>query len=263
MRTMEFVRIIRLEQLVPAVPGSLPVFREPRDHRGTPATIAEAPWLVYVSSVMSNGTFGCTGSIIDQYHVLTAGHCIMEGTRLASSSSVRVGNENKREGKLYAASSFHPHPSYNNLNLALGHDIAVIKLALPLQFTPSIQPICIPRSDNLNNARACTIKMFGWGRITADGVTPTDLLRKVTATVLPKDECATEYDRGIICAKGVTEGTGTCKGDSGGPLVVYVNGIAYAMGVDSYGVIPCSSKPSRYTRITSNIEFISSEIGSG
>ncbi|CAG0904232.1 unnamed protein product [Darwinula stevensoni] len=46
---------------------------------GTPATIAEAPWLVYVSTVKSNGTFGCTGSIIDQYHVLTAGHCIVDG----------------------------------------------------------------------------------------------------------------------------------------------------------------------------------------
>ncbi|CAG0905548.1 unnamed protein product [Darwinula stevensoni] len=230
---------------------------------GSTATIAEAPWLVYVSTVKSSGTFGCTGSIIDQYHVLTAGHCIMEGTKLANSSSVRVGNEDIKQGKLYAASSFHPHPSYNNLNPGLGHDIAVIKLAFPLQFTPSIQPICIPRSDNLNNARACTIKMFGWGAITTDAKTATDVLHKVTATVFPKDDCATEYDRGIICAWGVTPGTGTCKGDSGGPLVVYVNGIAYAMGVDSTGVNPCSSARSHYTRITSNVDFISSEITSG
>ncbi|CAG0904231.1 unnamed protein product [Darwinula stevensoni] len=149
------------------------------------------------------------------------------------------------------------------LKPSLGHDIAVIKLASPLQFTPSIQPICIPRSDSLNDARACTIKMFGWGAITTDAKTSTDVLQKVTATVLPKDNCTTEYERGIICAIGVTKGTGTCKGDSGGPLVVYVNGIAYAMGVDSTGADPCSSAPSHYTRITSNVDFISSEITSG
>ncbi|CAG0894313.1 unnamed protein product [Darwinula stevensoni] len=105
--------------------------------------------------------------------------------------------------------------------------------------------------------------MFGWGAITTDGKTATDVLQKVTATDLPEDDCATEYDREIICNRGVTPETGTCKGDKGGPLVLYVNGIAYAMGVDSTGVEPCLFAPSHFTRITSNVAFISSEITGG
>ncbi|CAG0902579.1 unnamed protein product [Darwinula stevensoni] len=105
--------------------------------------------------------------------------------------------------------------------------------------------------------------MFGWIAITTDGKSATDVLQKVTATNLPEDDCATEYDRGIICTMGVTPETGTCEGDNGGPLDLYVNGIAYAMGVDSTGVEPCSLAPSHFTRITSNVAFISSEITGG
>ncbi|CAG0901994.1 unnamed protein product [Darwinula stevensoni] len=105
--------------------------------------------------------------------------------------------------------------------------------------------------------------MFGCGSTATDGKTYPTNLQKVDAVVLPRDSCSAEYNRGIICASSRTTGTGTCSGDSGGPLVVYVNGIAYAMGADSYGVKPCSSRPTHYTRITSHIDFIYSEVIKG
>ncbi|CAG0889572.1 unnamed protein product [Darwinula stevensoni] len=46
------------------------------------------------------------------------------------------------------------------------------------------------------------------------------------------------------------------RGESGGPLVVYVNGIAYAMGVDSHRVSICGLLPVRYTRVTADVVFI-------
>ncbi|CAG0899307.1 unnamed protein product, partial [Darwinula stevensoni] len=187
---------------------------------GSPATISEAPWLAFVEYTIAGKSSWCTGFIIDQRHALTAAHS----------------------------------------NYQQGYDIAVIKLANPLNFTPSIQPICIARSDNLNSATACYAKMFGWGSTTTDGKTYPTNLKKVDAVVLPRDSCSAEYNRGIICARGRTTGTGTCSGDSGGPLVVYVNGIAYAMGVDSYGGKPCLSLPSHYTRITSHVDFINSVV---
>ncbi|CAG0890443.1 unnamed protein product [Darwinula stevensoni] len=194
---------------------------------GTPATIAEAPWLVYVQFITTAGSGVCTGSIIDELHVLTAAHCLQKGSDLASYVVVTVGNADATLGTTYTASSWLPNPSYNAT--AFVNDIAVITLRQPLTFSPSVQPICIPSSEHVNDTQACAGKMFGWGLTSQNPDTRTMILQKLDATVFPNKDCPYWNQNMYICAQGLSTGHGGCFGDSGGPLVVYEDGIAYAI----------------------------------
>lgn len=58
-----------------------------------------------------------------------------------------------------------PHPEYNSDTRHKYHDIALIKLARPANYTDFIQPICLPMNglDHgiMNGQRLC---VAGWGR---------------------------------------------------------------------------------------------------
>ena len=47
---------------------------------GAEAAIEEAPWVVRVVGQFPNGPQICTGNIIDDRHILTAAHCIKDGS---------------------------------------------------------------------------------------------------------------------------------------------------------------------------------------
>ncbi|CAG0890449.1 unnamed protein product [Darwinula stevensoni] len=199
---------------------------------GSPATIAEAPWLAFVSITLSGVLYECTGSIIDELYVMTAAHCVKKGSVSASAMSVNVGNADQTLGTTYTAKSWLAHPSYTDF--AKGHDIAVIKLNQALIISPSVQPICVPKSNSLCDAGACPAKIFGWGRTTETPALRSLVVQKLEVT-----------------------------GDSGGRLVVYVGSLADVMGVDSYHQGSCAQYPSRYIWDTANVDFISTEVTNG
>ena len=58
---------------------------------GSPATISEAPYIASVTTTYPDGsTAGCTGSIISESWITTAGHCIYNSNKSAEISLCRT-----------------------------------------------------------------------------------------------------------------------------------------------------------------------------
>ncbi|XP_075991732.1 trypsin delta-like [Anticarsia gemmatalis] len=98
----------------------------------------------------------CGSSIVNQYILLTAGHCLnscVEETHI----TVSVGHEVIMQGAVASASSFVVHNKYSDDTVA--NDISVVKIRNPLQFNINVTRLAIMKNPPYNQ------KAFvaGWG----------------------------------------------------------------------------------------------------
>lgn len=100
------------------------------------------PWAV---SLEYNGVHDCGGVIIDQWHILTAAHCLDYSDDLGNYYA-RIGAHNRlTSGQLMPIAELIIHPTYNEAHST--DDIGIVRLAAPITFTEEIQPICL--EDNV------------------------------------------------------------------------------------------------------------------
>ena len=111
------------------------------------------------------------------------------------------------------------HEDYSGID---GNDIALLKLASPLEFNDYVSAIPIPASGETFQGYGT---VTGWGRLSLNGRNP-DKLQKVDVPLVSDEECRQAYhdtsDTSVIqdsmlCAGGGDKGP--YMGDSGGPLV--------------------------------------------
>lgn len=96
------------------------------------------PWAV---SLRYRGMHDCGGVILDQWHILTAAHCLDYANDLGN-YYVHVGAHNRSSsGLLLPTKQLILHPNYDEYRSS--NDIGIIKLAAPIPFTPQSQPICL------------------------------------------------------------------------------------------------------------------------
>lgn len=95
----------------------------------------------------------CGGTLLEHNWAMTAGHCVEGNTGSPGSFCVKFGvfdeNQNTENGELVVhVDSIHLHPQYS-ANPDPQFDIALIKLASPVQYTNHIQPVCLPTVETL------------------------------------------------------------------------------------------------------------------
>ncbi|NXT98731.1 OVCH2 protein, partial [Buphagus erythrorhynchus] len=95
------------------------------------------------------------------------------------------------------------HPSFNETTL--DSDTALLQLAEPLGFSPSVLPVCLPAmQDVLQPFRVCVVT--GWGAPEADREKG-EKLQQLEVPILAPDICQSYYinlpskvTQGMICA---------------------------------------------------------------
>ena len=226
------------------------------------------PWQVslrfdcsFHSACPKNGRWHyCGGTILDSKTIMTAAHCeprVGEFVLAGKKNNRRVAEEVE-----IVEVDVQDYKPLAGGDLFIIDDIAMIKLASPLNFSTFVQPICLPSADfNPDNA---TCYVSGWGARKFGGQKPPKMLQYVDTTVITQKECKDahkRFGRGLIRSTMICtqskDWKGACQGDSGGPLVCFENGQPVITGIVSFGIGCARPKwPGVYTRVSRYLNYI-------
>jgi len=220
------------------------------------------------------GSHFCGGSLIsvgDETQtdiVVTAGHCVAKGTRQLTVTAGGHDLNNPAEGEQTvdgAETVFHEDYVESPTTL---NDVAVVKLATPIKFTETIQPICLPSPDDKPKAGTAAM-VAGWGVTQEGGRKPSNILMQTNVPVIGEDDCAKQYkalghntDPKMMLCAGWKEGRkDTCQGDSGGSLVFEGKDGFVLQGAVSFG-IGCAraNVPGVYARTANYLDWINAAV---
>uniref|UniRef100_A0A182FSP2 Peptidase S1 domain-containing protein n=1 Tax=Anopheles albimanus TaxID=7167 RepID=A0A182FSP2_ANOAL len=188
----------------------------------------------------------CGGSIVNEYYVVTAAHCLdgMNASRMSIVAGTNDLRNDGAKGTRYMIASYLIHPDYIELNRS---DIGVMRTTQRIQFNEKVQPITYS-STFVGGNQTCLLTGWGYTMPVRIGSTPQDL-QEAELTTITNDECR---EKGMpvnpteICTF-TRRGQGACGGDSGGPLVCNRE----LSGVVSYGTRFCGiGLPDVYTRVS-------------
>ncbi|XP_043246371.1 serine proteinase stubble-like [Amphibalanus amphitrite] len=256
-----------------AVPGGA-FGKEARVTGGFASVQGRWPWMAMLGKLeSSNITWLCGGSIIDEYHILTAAHCALERPNI-----VRVGGHNIeldfRSGdrsERHEVAKLTLHPQYRPPRSY--HDIAIVTLRRALVYSRFVRPICLPPPD-LKLRRGMAAKITGHGYQEFNAGELSAQLREAQIQLVRRKFCNASYARlgraffdkypsgvlsHIICAGDEKGGVDACQGDSGGPLVQHneATNTYHQIGVISSG-FGCGNPeyPGLYVSVKHHLKFI-------
>lgn len=206
----------------------------------------------YVVSLVWGGQSGCTGTLIRDNVVLTAGHCIDDRQLISPPDWVEVGAVvGQPQNTQSAVAGYHVEPRWNlnqSGNYNYDYDIALIFLQAP------IRGLAIPYSSlSPSSLIGQTIRAIGYGVDNGFQQSGAGIKRTVDLTIRSAD---TNY---FIASWLEGQPQDTCQGDSGGPALYLNNGRYEVLGVVSNGPNYCQGS-TRYTTANDHRDFLSNTI---
>ncbi|KAM3585222.1 uncharacterized protein V6R79_010780 [Siganus canaliculatus] len=226
---------------------------------GTECPKGECPWQVLLTH---NGKGFCGGVIYKPTWIITASHCLEEAQK--EFLKVVAGEHDilKDEGteQTIEVAEIIMHENY--VKATADNDIALLRLATPIVYTPHAVPVCMP-TRALAEGELWAVNLHtvsGWGRRSENGPT-SNVLRRLEVPRIRTQKCI--EDSGVVLTKnmfcaGYIEGRqDSCKGDSGGPLVTKYRSTVFLLGIVSWGK-GCARTGNYgiYTRVSNYLEWI-------
>ena len=285
--------LISLTILALHAPSSSGAFTSPPSHQrligGEPAGIDDQPMtgalLLRVSLDDQAETlttiFECSSTLIAPDVVLTAAHCLDEGTlREAGIEGFEVFWNREPDLFLYAigpeidqyfpepppgsigASSWVAHPEFDDEGqhdpVGNTFDIGLVFLDSPVL---DVEPAYVPaENDGLEPGGA--VALVGWGLSVFEGGEDDD--ENVTYVGVKRTGPATvkELEEWEFSTSGVSPEARQCNGDSGGPALRTEDGNTFVVGISSraHEEVPCASVGAISTRVLAWREWIESEM---
>ncbi|KAJ8021040.1 Ovochymase-1 [Holothuria leucospilota] len=227
---------------------------------GTGASFGDWPWIASLRD--DYGDHQCGATLITERWAITAAHCI------GYVSSAIFGDLYLSTPSSYhheTTFNTHTHPQYNPYTKE--HDIALLELKKPVNFTDYVRPSCLSTLSNETDVyQRCYIA--GWGHLMYEASTVPNRLQEALTHLFTAEEClnyiSSNYKEDTMLCAGYDEGgIDTCQGDSGGPLVCEgTDGRWHLVGLTSFGFACALPRlPGVYTRISQHIDFIKSHVG--
>ncbi|XP_075419518.1 coagulation factor X [Tenrec ecaudatus] len=218
----------------------------------------ECPWQALLVNEENEGF--CGGTILDEYYILTAAHCLHQSKRF----KVRVGERNteKEEGNEMAHDVEMIIKHNRFVKETYDFDIAIIRLKTPITFRMNVAPACLPEKDWAESVLMTQESGFisGFGRTSENG-RQSAILKMLQVPYVDRNKCKLSSSfvitQNMFCAGYEAKQLDACQGDSGGPHVTEFKNTYYVTGIVSWGE-GCAKKGKYgiYTKVTNFLKWI-------
>ncbi|NXY85847.1 OVCH2 protein, partial [Alcedo cyanopectus] len=261
------VTVLCVSDNICGIPSNQPRFIFSRIIGGEEAVPYSWPWQV---SVQISDEHICGGAVLAKEWVVTAAHCFNSKELYTELWTIVTGLHDLTEKEYRQKRSVKQHLIHPHFNeTTMDSDIALLRLAEPLEFTRHVRPVCLPAAPAVPRSRLCIVT--GWGARQQDREKGKKL-RQLEVPILLLDTCQSYYvnlarkvTQRMICAGfPLEEGKDSCTGDSGGPLVCPSEddlGFYTLHGITSWG-LGCGRKsyPGVYTNVGFFVDWIKQSV---
>ncbi|WP_410660838.1 S1 family peptidase [Amycolatopsis sp. lyj-112] len=218
---------------------------------------ADEPYPFIVSLHSASGKAFCAGALIAPDWLVTAGHCV-EGKNPANLSA-RIGSaDNTQGGEIAKPAEIIVNPAYNPDPEHAGGDLALVRLAAPVQAAPiTIGAVVAPGTST---------RLLGWGQTcptSGCGKGPAKL-QQLDTQIVEGTRCTAKFDGAVeLCTDNPGGKSGSCYGDSGGPEIAKAADKWTLLGTISRpgNADPvCATSPSIATSVVAYAQWIAEKI---